>query len=212
MEDRMRSSLAEAILDGIEVAHERFAGFSGYGSLRLAPEYYLTSRIAESLYDADLGYVTLEHHVREIMATGGGLKRGKPTRALRLDGRADIVLWNDDDTPRAIVEVKHPLYGYTVPAEKDVQRIKASLSSGKEGFHSLTDGVFAFWTGSDEPKQKDSSAKERLERKTSEIKDAIRNTIGDGYSVTRFVRSHVIPYDEGEWAWAAVAIVVSKTA
>ncbi|MBU0594254.1 MAG: type I restriction enzyme HsdR N-terminal domain-containing protein [Gammaproteobacteria bacterium] len=194
------------------MAHEKFSNFSGYGSLLSAPEYYLTSRIAESLHDADLGYVTLEHHVREVMTTGGGLKRGQPTRALRLDGRADIVLWNGDDTPRAIIEIKHPLYEYTVPAEKDIQRIKASFSSGKEGLHSLTDGVFAFWTGTNAPKRKDSSAKERLERKTTDIKDAVCNTLGEGYRVTRFIRSHVVPDDEGEWAWAAVVFVVNKVA
>ena len=154
------------VLDGIESAFDEWLEMSGEW-LKSAPEYLMTVKVAQTLKAAiPPGQRTLlmEPHVATVLDEAGGIQRGPKAGKLRAGGRYDIVLGQGNGVPRAVIELKNPLWHRGGAARSDLHRICRSLLQGKTHTQLYT-GVFAFYTSSALPLKKDKSAGERLQRK-----------------------------------------------
>ncbi len=202
-------SVRDAILKGIENAYSRYDQLAG-DSLEHAPEYYVTVQIAEALSrGARPCSVTLESNVKRILGEAGAKKPGRYKDVARIRGRFDIVLWyGNTGQPRAVVEVKHPLFvAVEGKINSDVERICWLLARSKEVGGSLRIGYFAFFSFAKPPKQGDSSARARIKRRLQTITSHCKS-IANKYGCSAVLRSGPIHGvgDEGK-AWAANTVV-----
>jgi hypothetical protein len=93
-------------------------------------EHLMSSRIANSLYDAgstkdDFCYVTLETSFGEILAYANTTIRGRPSSRLNKSGRCDVVYYDKAGKPVGLVEVKR-WFGFSRQKD-DIQRIEIML-------------------------------------------------------------------------------------
>lgn len=94
--------LMQATLDAIIESQNDFMRMSNGYWLDIAPEYFLTTSIAKRLADPAQGiYSSLE----EPMASFN-FGRGRRNHGLRFTGKADVAIWDRDENPVGIVEVK----------------------------------------------------------------------------------------------------------
>lgn len=137
------TKIVDACLEGIIQAQEQYECWSGGCWLWEAPEYFVTTSIAAQMsrFRPSSLYWTLENNVRQAMVDGGGLPRGRPPLALRLDGKFDILLW-DDVTPKVAIEVKNQFISYG-GILADVERICAVLDKQRD--MSIQDGIVCFY-------------------------------------------------------------------
>lgn len=160
------AKLSGWVLEGIEGAFTDWLEMSGEW-LKTAPEYLLTVKVAQRLTAAiptSKRTLLMEPHVASTLADAGGVQRGPKATKLRSGGRYDIVLGHGNGVPRAVIELKNPLWARGAAAYSDLDRICHSLLQGKAKTQLYT-GLFAFYTSSAQPAAKDGSAKERLQRK-----------------------------------------------
>lgn len=122
--------VAKCVLDGLENAHKEYFEWSDGEYIWSAPEYLLTVNIAKELKKSkEVKYLTLEDNVEYILENANVECKGEIHKALRKDGRFDIVLWGSDKEPTppiAIVEVKNKVYCFG-RIEEDIERIKQTL-------------------------------------------------------------------------------------
>ena len=131
-------------LSGVVKAQEQYEYCSGGCWLWEAPEYLVTTYIAEQISEIEDSnyYVTVEHTVREAMNDAGGLGRGRPRHDLRIDGRFDILLW-DELMPSGVVEVKNQVARFS-QLQSDVARICGVLAP--QHAETIQDGLIVFYT------------------------------------------------------------------
>jgi hypothetical protein len=157
--DNSRETVAKTIISGIKKAHKSYHKLSNGFWLDYAPEYFLTCTIANELCTMSGNeYITLEHNVKDAVGSAGAISRGKLHTSMRSNGRSDIVLWYGNECPKAIVEVKTPLYSLNSEAVKDIERIEKVLIKNKDN-NTFKYGIFAFYT----------SAKDNQKSNASEI-------------------------------------------
>ena len=191
-------------LKGVIKAQKHYEYWSGGCWLWEAPEYLVTTYIARQISrieDADY-YVTVEHKVRDAIEDAGGLGRGRPPHALRLDGRFDILLWNGEK-PSAVTEVKNQVFSSS-QLRSDVARICAVLDPRRaEG---IQGGLLAFYTSKylngDENGVKRFVA-DRLDRIEAETRQFVEET-GRTWVVGK--RSKVKRVEDSAWAAAVFHI------
>ena len=162
-----RDEVLSRIFNGIDRARIDYEKWSGW-LVGHAPEYLLTTYIAKSIAGKEAGsefWVTLENNVKETIDFAGSLKRGKPSKALRLQGKFDIVLWNKHkDKPRAIIEVKTRAWDYSSQGVRaDIERICAILKQTR----GISYGVLALYIRGFESSRK--SGIEKVETKGNNI-------------------------------------------
>lgn len=160
-------TVREKILDGIEYATKVYEGMTNGGRFEYAPEYLMTVDIANSIRGLEKWtlWTTPEWNVRKTLSEAKGMKQGSPERALRLNGRYDIVVWRKNHTPRFVVEVKHCVSGYS-KLKDDVNRICTVFKNPKV---TMQCGFIEFWSGSYKGREKD--ARIRLNRRIAKIFD-----------------------------------------
>ena len=142
----------------ISKAHKQYFRLSGGLWLWEAPEYFVTTSIFREIatLSSRSYYITLEHGVRDTIDDAGGLMPGRPRQSLRIDGRYDIVLWWANGTPRAVMEVKSQISGFSGISD-DVTRLCATLSGAKNGIRC---GLIAYYESFGDGQRK--RASERL--------------------------------------------------
>ena len=96
--------IMENIILGAKKAWKDYYTFSGGDWLWKAPEYYLTSKIFDSL--GRLVMVELEPIIKDTFNNSGGKRPGRPPKYLNLKGRFDISIWWERGYPRGVLEVK----------------------------------------------------------------------------------------------------------
>lgn len=171
-----------------------------------APEYMLTMYIAReiaTIHDYTF-YLTLENSVRGAMEDAGGKKTGRPPEALRQHGRMDILLWRANDTPRAVIEVKNGVDGFS-PLKDDVNRICSILK--KEKGNKFQCGLVAFYSSCRGLKSK--NAKTRLEERLESLKDDGRNLVRNEELKLKTHRGR-ITVDEDDSAWVAAVWEITR--
>lgn len=112
---------------GTRRAHRLYEDWTGGEWLNTAPEYLLTTYVAESIGKLDGShYVSLEYSTSSTIAEAGARGRGKLPRDMRPDGRVDLLIWNGRPAPRGVIEIKNrnPRFNRL---KKDVERIEIML-------------------------------------------------------------------------------------
>lgn len=134
--------IANKILAGMSKAQKEYEDWTGGYWLQEAPEYMVTTYIARQISTINnrTYYLTLENKVRDGIRDADGSK-GRPRKALGFNGKFDILLWRANGTPRAIIEVKNQVTGFS-KIKDDVSRITAALSSDNK----IRCGFIAFYT------------------------------------------------------------------
>lgn len=124
----------------------------------LAPEYLVTTKIAEALSEKYSRRVCLEQSVGKALSLSSHQIEELPPE-LRGNRRADLFLRWKNESPRAIIEVKHP--GWAVPKlMEDVRRIAIALT-WKRDTKQLSIGCLVFYAQT--PKSK--TVKDKLTAK-----------------------------------------------
>ncbi|BDQ38769.1 hypothetical protein SYK_31290 [Pseudodesulfovibrio nedwellii] len=201
-----REKVAEAVLAGIETAQENYCKWTGGEWLGWAPEYMMTTYIAASLSELSPIYLTMESNVKDILDSARAIGRGQLPKDIRHNGRSDIVIYYGDGDPRAIVEVKNRVYGYSETCRNDLKRISSMLNR-KSGSSSLDFGIFTFFTSSTTSPAGKNKAKERVEMTLNRFKENVMEDYGYNFNVNM----HRLPITtEENDAWSACCFIISN--
>lgn len=198
----LMDDIANKTLAGISKAQREYEDWTGGYWLWEAPEYMVTTYIARQISTISdrTFYLTLENNVRDGIRDAGGGK-GRPRNALRFNGKFDILLWWANGTPRAIIEVKNQVTGFS-KIKDDVSRISAALSRQ----NTIRCGFIAYYTS-----RRDSDGlsaknyvKERAKGVASEVK---KFTNENGMKFKRY--SGKVVKDEDS-AWTVEVLKISR--
>ena len=195
-------------MEGYKEAHSLYHDMTGGLWLWQAPEYFITSTVAKSIF-AIQGpkYLTLENNVRSAIEDAGAKGCGRLSADFRQNGRADITLWWADGTPRAIVEIKNQMFS-NFQLEKDIRRIKAFLLRRREAT-TYQFGAFGFYGSATGDNQEHIS--EKLESKTSDVLERTRELIGDALVAELFTTSVTRELEHDAWHAACILIKPRNT-
>ena len=149
--------IVDEVFEGIIQAQKRYRKMSGGCWLWEAPEYFLTTSIANRISKLSALYVTLEYNVRQAINDGGGLSPGQPPHAMKIDGRFDILLWNGE-SPKIPIEVKNKGW-----IEEDIDKICAVLNRCSEK-NTIRDGIVCFSTAWCSARKAPDTVKNRLSK------------------------------------------------
>lgn len=193
-------------LAGISEAQKHYDYWTGGYSLWQAPEYMLTSYIARHISAIDISsfYLTLENNAEEGINEAGGLGKGELREDLR-PGRFDILLSWGNGKPRAIIEVKNRVIGFS-NIEADVSRICATLSPS----NTLRCGFIAYYTSHSKPKSKHKSAKDRVIERVDDVASKVK--LFTNQNNRRFKRypGKVNIVGNGRYAWTAEVLKITQ--
>jgi hypothetical protein len=201
----------DAILDGIVNASKKFTAMSGIESLYSAPEYLVSVSVADALTCGNHSYVTLEDHVKGTINFSGGLSRGRPRGGLRITGRSDIVLWWKKGKPRAMIEVKHPLFHSGKDFENDVKRLRDLLQTTRKNGNSIQFCCLAFWTGADQSASRPASnPAAHIKRMLARLQSAADVIVARDRFKVRLIGPRIQEERTGKsvWAWSPAALVI----
>lgn len=194
-------------LEGIAHAQNDYETWTGGSWLWEAPEYLVTSYIAREIATVEdyTYYLTLESGVKDALDYAGG-RSGRPRLALRRDGRFDILLWwANHERPRAVIEVKNQVYGFSTIAS-DVARVCAVLSRPRPS-SSFQCGLVVFYASKyleGRPNEVESWLNDRLER----IRSSTQDFVGER-DLKLDWRHRSIERDEDS-AWTAVVARINR--
>lgn len=197
--------VVDATLKGIEESQKQYLKWSGDYWLWQAPEYLITTNIANHISNIDgAKYITMENGASAAIDDAGAQGKGRLHGDIRGNGKIDIILWWADGTPRAIIEVKNQIY-YSGQYEKDIKRIEKVLCR-KSNDSSFQFGLFAFYDSAhDGPKK---SSTEKVADKIATTYANACDLIGD--SCTLSLNKSKI-YKENDSAWAAACLLIKPT-
>ena len=163
-----QSELPPLVLKGIANASRDYLK-SNDGWLWRAPEYWVTVSIAKELMrgiDEKKRVVSLEASVSRTLLAANATQRGPKKAALHANGRFDIVVGQGNKTPRAVIEVKSPVFD-SMPTRgivKDFGRLVGTLKHGRS-VSNISCAIFAFYADLGHPQRGDPIAKARIARK-----------------------------------------------
>ena len=214
MRQPIREEVIDAIIKGINKSQADYevAYYSDISS-PYAPEYLMTVYIFQSILELKVKYdwpytLSLEEPVRSLVKSLGA--HGRPQNRLRVRGKCDLSLRDDNDRARAVavIEVKKDAWKY----EKDLGRITCLVEQGLEF------GIFASCRFEE---VKDGNAKEAKDRLKSEIQciyEHMQRAIKElGYNlyvervlgtITDWPSEGKPPDPGGKWKWCPVCFVI----
>ena len=196
------SIIVDKILEGIVQAQRDYSRWTGGDWLWNAPEYMLSTYIAQKISKIDgAKYLTLENSAKSAIEDAGARGKGRLHSKIRANGRFDILLWWGSYEPRAVIEVKNQI-GSVESIRDDLLRIKEVLKRNRSD-SSFQFGVVAYYTSTRD--SKDFSAKERIEKRVDNIFKDARDIVGDELKVTPFSNNIRV---EGDSAWVAAALLI----
>jgi hypothetical protein len=128
---------------------------------------------------------------------------GAPKKALRKNGRFDVVVWwGEGYQPRAVIEVKNHVWSYA-NISKDVERIESVLQRNKEN-SSFQFGLIACYASAVDNGRSHASA--QLERNTKTLLSRIKDNVSDS---TKIAMTQGQIYSIQNSAWVATCFVLS---
>jgi hypothetical protein len=159
--------LPKWIKKGIDSAFKEWLNMSGEW-LNSAPEYMVTVNIAQQLkknVSKNRRSIFMEPSVAKTLDEAGGIQPGPNAKKLRSTGRYDIVIGHQNFRPRAIIEVKSPMWHPMQKSMvKDLNRLCGTLLQNRDGTH-IHSALMAMYVSARTPKAIDESAMSRLNRK-----------------------------------------------
>ena len=210
--------VVESVLEGIQAANKLYEKWSmGWWTTDSGVEGHVVSEVARRLYhqSANGQSLLMEVPFSDIEEWSEARRqRGPRRRTLRGNRRADIVIFDRDDYPAAVIEIKRRWSAR--PCFRDLKRIRdliIAYGPGQEG--SLGMGCLAFMV--QEWATKRITAPERVDRRIETICRAVKDGFDSQGLVLEFQRSDSRGYppryqriqEQGEWAHAAVCIALS---
>jgi len=207
-----KQKVISGIHKGIIKAHKSYEDMSGL-SLYHAPEYLLTVSVANNIKTEGACWVTLEDNVDQTLNHAEIKHTGRPRSGLRKNGRFDIVLWLANGMPRAVIEVKHPLYQPTDVFLKDIRRMRDVLIASRRSGGSIEFCSLGFWMDAGKPQRKHQSPEHRIEERYQRLLDVANDVVKNESDLV--VRQSDYPVIEScnsetgdPWAWAACSITL----
>ncbi|MGF1836405.1 hypothetical protein [Photobacterium sanguinicancri] len=200
-----KSVIVNECLDGVVSAQKQYEEMSGGDWVCWAPEYFITSCLAQSLNQMNGSkYVTIENGAYDALDYAGAVGKGRLHRDIRSSGRFDLLLWWAKGDPRAVIEVKNRVFNKT-QYESDLKRITAVLKRKKQE-SSMEFGAFVFYSATDDSSTKNSY--DILERRIQTIESNTKEIVGEDFCATLFTNDIEI---EDESGWFAGCILVEHT-
>ncbi len=200
-----RSKVVDECLNGVISAQEQYEEMSGGNWVCWAPEYFLTSCVAQSLSDMKGSkYITIENGAYDALDYAGAVGKGRLHRDIRSSGRFDLLLWWAKGDPRAVIEVKNRVFNKT-QYEADLKRITAVLKRKKQE-STMEFGAFAFYSATDDSTTQNS--KDILIQRIEKIKINAQAIVGPEFCATLYTSDIEV---EEESAWFAGCILVEHT-
>lgn len=198
----LMDDVANKTLTGISKAQKEYEYWTGGYWLWEAPEYMVTTYIARQISTISdrTFYLTLENNVRDGIKDAGGGK-GRPRKDLRFNGKFDILLWWANGTPRAIIEVKNQVPGYS-KIKYDASRISAALSQQ----NTIRCGFIAYYTSLADSTGK--LAKNRVDERVCKVASAVKEFAKDNELKFKRYPGKVVK-DEAS-AWTAEVLKISR--
>lgn len=198
-------SVIEAVLAAYVDAQSTYEKMSGGLWLWEAPEYFITTYIANRIWQLDgKKFLTLENGSTQALQDAGARGRGRLPRSLREKGRVDILLWWANASPRAILEVKNQIFAKD-PYAKDIERIKSFLSRGSDET-SLQFGALSFYASDYSGDRK--SARDKVSDHIDRIFDHTKKLLGDSFRAKLYTTD--INEDLPDNAWQAACIAIQR--
>ncbi|WP_155986655.1 hypothetical protein [Thioalkalivibrio sp. ALE23] len=198
-----KNDIAKAVCGGIAESQKAYERLSGGEWAWMAPEYWMTTEVARQLgsVDPDRFNVTLESGVRDILEAGGGIRRGRPAYASRIDGRFDAVVWDEHGYPIGVVEVKRQTPVDNV--REDVLRIAEVLKMRAET-STISFGVIGYYFSSRPVVSR--SAEINVADRLNKLQASVRDWVGENMPTRVWVeRSNA---DDSGDVWGACSICI----
>ncbi len=182
--DVVKSGIVRAVKEHLELTND-------YSELSWAPEYYLTTLIAQELGRLDNACVFLE----EKMGESHGSVKGRRPKHYKPKGRFDMVVRNNSGYAVVAIEVKHRVYSVSKDVLRDTKRLVRAVRSDLGEGQDFKFGIFAFYTvvfakerKTMEPKDAISRLYKRLQEKVSEDEASPKNIklVGDFITPTKY--------------------------
>lgn len=199
--------LVKGMISGGEEAVTAFSHLSGGEWFDEAPEYFLTSAVAQSAGRYESTNALLEVNVDSTRREAGASRRGRAASHERRNGRFDVVVYWANGTPRAAVEVKSPIGSASENLiAPDIDRLSSSLAVSKES--SLQFGVFLFYASVSQPQRKHESSEHRLQELLDRIEQKAKERATSHGANAIPVRGSIhTEGEEGAWVISSVVIV-----
>jgi len=198
-------AVVDICLEGVVSAQKQYCDMSGGYWVCWAPEYFITTSIAQSLYKAKGSkYVTIENDVYDALNYAGAVGKGRLHVDIRSGGRFDLLLWWAKGDPRAVIEVKNRVFNKT-QYESDLKRITAVLKRKKQE-STMEFGAFVFYTATDDSSTKNSHA--ILDQRILTIQKNAQDIVGNEFKASLHTSDILIDNESG---WFAGCILVEHT-
>lgn len=195
--------IAENTLGGISKAQIDYETLSGGYWLWKAPEYLVTTYIARHISTINYRtfYLTLENNVTSGIKDAGGWGKGRLRKDLRPDGKFDMLLWWANDKPRAVIEVKNQVTGFS-HIKADISRICATLSR----HNTIRCGFIAYYTSFSKGKRK--SARDRVITRVDGVASKVNELAKQEKKKFKRYPGKVVGDDND--AWSAEVLKISR--
>ena len=195
--------IINATLEGFSKAQEIYKDMSGGFWLWQAPEYFITTSVANKIHELPGNkYLTLEYGSSTTIQDAGAKGKGKLPKDIREKGRVDILLWWARGNPRAIIEIKNQIYS-KCQYEKDIKRIKSLLKHNSHN-SSLQFGIFAFYASDFSGSRK--TAIEKTQDSIYRVFENSKEILGSSYEANLFTTT--VEDDQASDIWQAACILV----
>lgn len=196
------STVVSACLEGITNAQNQYVSMSGGDWVYWAPEYFITSSIAQSLHNTSgRKYITIENGAYDALYCAGAVGQGRLHRDIRPSGRFDLLLWWAKRHPRAVIEVKNRVYNRS-QYESDLKRIVAVINRKKDN-STMEFGIFAFYSATGNSSKK--SSRDILEKRKENIENNAKKIIGKQFKVALHASEIIV---DSKQAWFAGCILI----
>ncbi len=152
------------VLAGIEQAFKTYNKWTlGDSWLWEAPEYLITVEVAKQLFDKlTYRYINLEFSVKDALEDAGAIRRGRPKKALRRNGRFDILLSHSSGNPWCAIEIKSRIWSPKTHLSADIVRLRDTVLRRHRG-STLRCAALGFYSERAKPQRKHNSAKDSLD-------------------------------------------------
>lgn len=193
-----REHALDAILKGIKKANADYYAMSG-SWIWDGPEYWITTYVARSLWKKFGDSNVVCEGGSKATLKDAGQKVGRPP-LLVMNKRYDIVLYFQNGSPRAVIEVKNDQPKGEVL--KDVKRVVAALNAAKLRFAAV-----AYYCCYSNESEGQKAVREKINGYADRIEDGAAEIVGKKYT-TKHSKRYVSV--EGNDAWLAGCILIER--
>ncbi len=210
MKKSKRNKIANTCVEAISDAQDIYCKMSGGDWLLHAPEYFLSTMIALKIKDKIRKVrVTLENSTSEALEEAEAIEtkqqRHNIHKDIRVDGRVDLLVWNNKNWPVGVIEVKNNCWD-SEKIKSDLKRIKEMLQINNEN-NSLEFGIFTYYYSFFKGANKGSE--DRKMKRTNNVAGYVSEIFDESFTQNIFHMESKSDKD-GDF-WGAYSILIQKT-